>query len=420
MAQIVDRPLNLGATVGASLGNLLQELAAGKASQIASQRQLGVVSQGLESLGIPPQDAMRIAALPEKLQELVVRNHLAAAESRGLDEALNALTGAPSLVARPGAQEMYQQAAPQQNPQLAALQNLISSGQPITPAQFGEQLSARALTQPQEVSQAMPGIGKTSVVPTGISPESKAQRQQSFAETLRASRLSPEHKLKIAAMQQAQTLQKEKLSAKEQELVDKETKPFYDQISREAKGAKDNNQRLARMESLINEGRLNNAAFVGFLDNLGGVGASIGSLIGLLSGGGLLGAGVGGTLGKAVGAGLEGAGNVFLTPQSQEFNKLSKDFLKTARDYFGGRITENQVDTFLETVPTLSQTDEGKRAVIRNLRLFNDAALLRKKIMDQVIKENGGKRPANLDALIEERGAPQLDKIANKFKKGVS
>lgn len=414
MPQIIDQPLNLGAVVGSSLGNLLQELAASKASQIASQRQQGSVAQGLRALGIPQQEAMNIARLPEQLQGLVVKNYLSAAESQGLNEALASLTGeTPSQAVQPGAQQFYQQATPPQNPQLAALQNLIAGGQPITPGQFGMQLGGEKLIPQGGKAPMMPGAEKTSVIPTYTSPEAKAQRQQSFAETLRASRLSPEYKLKIAAMQQAQTLQKEKLSAKEQELVNKETKPIYDEISKGAKAAQNNNKRLDRMEVLIKEGKLDNAAYVGILENLGGIFSAIGSITGLILGG-PVGAGAGGL----VGAGLGGVGKALLSPQSQEFNKLSNDFLRDAKDTFGSRLTNYDVQTFLATVPTLSQTDEGKQRVITNLRSFNEAAMIRKKAMDQIIRENGGRRPVNLDTLVEERVSPQLDVIAEKFKKG--
>ena len=108
-----------------------------------------------------------------------------------------------------------------------------------------------------------------------------------------------------------------------------------------------------------------------------------------------------------------------LHPDSQEFRKLSSDFLKDAKDTFGSRLTNYDVKTFLSTVPTLSQSDAGKLRVIRNLRSFNEAALARKKALDDIIKENGGRRPANLDTLVEERVSPLLDSLATKFKEGV-
>jgi hypothetical protein len=399
MPQIINENPNFGSLLGTGLSSGLNVLAQNKLNQFAGRQQRQMTAQGLAALGIPEQEAMQISSLPEKLQELVVKNYLSAAEGQGLNQALAALSGEPQQQQQPGIQQFYQQAAPQQNPQLSALQNLISSGKGITPEAFGQQLSAQGAQAPQ---QAAP-----------IESPKMAERAKSFAETLRTARISPEHKLKLAAMQQSNQLHKEKLSAKEREIVDKETKPIYDEISKGAKSAQNNNKRLDRMEVLINEGKLNGPALVGLLDNLGGIGSAIGGVIGLITGGKF-----GGGIGAAAGAGVGGIGNTFLSPQSQEFNKLSNDFLKDAKDTFGSRLTNYDVQTFLATVPTLSQSDEGKRRVITNLRSFNEAALLRNKAMNQIIKDNGGKRPANLDTLIEERIAPQLDALAEKFKKG--
>jgi len=410
MPQIINENPNFGSLLGTGLSSGLNVLAQNKLNQFAGRQQRQMTAQGLASLGIPEQNAMQIASLPEKLQELVVKNYLAAAEGQGLNEALAALSGEPQQQQQPGMEQFYQQAAPQQNPQLSALQNLIASGKGITPEAFGQQLSAQGAQAPQ--------------MPSPIESPRRAERAKSFAETLRASRISPEHKLKLAAMQQSNQLHKEKLSAKEREIVDKETKPVYDEISKGAKAAQNNNKRLDRMEQLIKEGKLNSALSVSILDNIPGVSEAVGGAIGAYLGlaGGALGAGGGGyvgtKIGKGIGEGLSGAASALLSPQSQEFKKLSNDFLKDAKETFGSRLTNYDVQTFLATVPTLSQSDEGKRRVITNLRSFNEAAILRKKAMDQIIKENGGKRPANLDTLVEDRIAPQLDALAQKFKMG--
>src|SRR6185369_11959441 len=140
------------------------------------------------------------------------------------------------------------------------------SGKGITPEAFGQQLSAQGAQAPQ--------------MPSPIESPKKAERAKSFADTLRASRISPEHKLKLAAMQQSNQLHKEKLSAKEREIVDKETKPVYDEISKGAKAAQNNNKRLDRMEQLIKEGKLNSALSVSILDNIPGVSEAVGGAIG--------------------------------------------------------------------------------------------------------------------------------------------
>jgi hypothetical protein len=75
--------------------------------------------------------------------------------------------------------------------------------------------------------------------------------------------------------------------------------------------------------------------------------------------------------------------------------------------------------TFLKTVPNLSQTDEGKKRVINNLRRFNDIAILKREAANQVISENGGRRPRNFEELVDNKIEKQVDKIAQEFKHGI-
>ena len=103
---------------------------------------------------------------------------------------------------------------------------------------------------------------------------------------------------------------------------------------------------------------------------------------------------------------------------SQELEKLSNDFLKSAKNVFGARLTNFDVETFFKTVPTLSQTKEGRSRVIRNLQLFNEGAVVREKTMREILKEHNNVPPMDLAEQVEERMAPKLDKIAQEFKTG--
>ena len=104
-----------------------------------------------------------------------------------------------------------------------------------------------------------------------------------------------------------------------------------------------------------------------------------------------------------------------MSADSQEFEKLSNDFLKNVKDVFGSRITQYEVQAFLKTIPTLSQTDAGKQRVINNLMQFNDIVALRKEAMDDIIAQHGGRRPPNMETLVEKRIKPALDKVSHDF-----
>ena len=170
-----------------------------------------------------------------------------------------------------------------------------------------------------------------------------------------------------------------KRAHEEQKMINKEVFPLIKDIQSKAKGAKENDIRLARMEKLIESGKLNNPTFASALKTLKH---------------GVFGLGID----------LEN----LLSTESQEFNKLSADFIKNAKDIFGGRVTDTDLRAFLATVPNLSQTNQGKLSVINNLRLLNEGAELREKAARQLLKKYGNKPPLDFEAQIEDLIKPQL------------
>jgi molybdenum-dependent DNA-binding transcriptional regulator ModE len=195
---------------------------------------------------------------------------------------------------------------------------------------------------------------------------------------------------KLGLQKQKAAAQEKQFETKEQRIkqhhIDKETLPVYKEIAGAAKGARSTNPILARMQTLLSEGNLPNAAFYNLANKWG-------SYLGLNA------------------SSLAGA-------DAQEFDKLSVEFLKNAKDIFGSRLTNYDVQTFLKSIPSLSQTDEGKQRIINNLTNINKAASIRDEAMERIIENNGGERPRNLATLIEREVGPQLDQIAESFAQG--
>ncbi len=168
----------------------------------------------------------------------------------------------------------------------------------------------------------------------------------------------------------------------------KETADLYKEINDRASSADKSEKRLKRFEELIQKGDLAHPL--------------VGSFVKTLQHGIPL-----------LGVSLDLTG--LMSQDSQEFEKLSTDFLKEAKGLFGSRMTEGELMQFLKTIPSLSQSNEGKVAVIQNMKEFNAAAKLSKKAMNDIIREKGG-RPPNLQELIDDKIAPQLDKIVDDIR----
>ncbi len=341
MPQIINEGPGLGALLGSGISSGLQQLAHRNLSQSQGMVQRQQVASGLQSLlNIAPEQANALSGLPEKLLNLAVGELLQRSQTGDSEQTsqggLGSLAGLAGNI--------------QQNQSQPLINGLPDSrGGKVAP---------------------MNKISGPSGIPSADQLKSVQPSKPSTAEILnRPTRAE---------------------SAKRQQEIDKETKPVYDEIYKEAKAARDNNKRLDRMEELIGRGNLTASGWASLLDTLSHGIAGYGKLD------------------------LHG----LLHPDSQEFRKLSNDFVKSVKDVFGSRVTQGEVNTFLTTVPSLMQSDDGKRRVISNLRSFNEAALARKNVAEQVIKENRGRRPENFDMIVDERLSPLLDDIAARFKKG--
>ena len=177
----------------------------------------------------------------------------------------------------------------------------------------------------------------------------------------------------------------------EQQAINKEVHPFIQDVQHKARGAKESDLRLNRMEKLIETGKLNNPQFASFLK----------------------------TLKKGIGyLDVDLDLTSLLSAESQEFDKLSGDFIKNAKDIFGSKITDQDLKAFLTTIPTLAQSNQGKLAVIRNLKLFNKAAKIREKAARALLKKYGNRPPLDFEAEVEDAIKPELDEITAQFEQG--
>ena len=109
-----------------------------------------------------------------------------------------------------------------------------------------------------------------------------------------------------------------------------------------------------------------------------------------------------------------------MTADAQELQKLTVDFIKGAKSYFGPRITEREVQMYLQSIPNLSQSKQGRLKVIENNKIMNEAALVKEQAMRDILKENRGKVPFDLEDQLEERTKGKLDKLSEQFVAGLS
>ncbi len=376
MPQIINDNPSIGALLGQGVGQGLstglQQLAQLKIQHLLEQKRKNETTRGLEALGFATPEAQQIALLPKELQSLVLKNYLSAAENAGVTQGLQALQGGQTPSQEDILKSVLQLETPTPSPDISA-RPYIKKGLGISP----EDIMANLMNK--EISQTEAPAKKR------VQEEGKISSKEQLVNLLRSPRTTPEQKIKLESLRQQRELAEKKISAKEQEIIDKETLPLYKDIQSKYKAAKEGNMRLDRMEEIIKGGNLTNKGVVSVI--------------------------------KAASPFIDLSG--LLSADTQEFEKLSNDFIKNAKEYFGNRLTDQDLKAFLKTIPTATQSEDGIKRVIRNLRTMNDAALIYKKASDEILKRNNSRRPRNYEQLVEELSEKKLDSLADKFKKGL-
>lgn len=422
---------------GPSVGELLGQGLSDVATHFADRH---ISTKALRGLGFSDAQAKAYAHLGPQIQQQAVQAKLQEQQQQASNAAISQILGTglggsqgiqqyqqPQIQAQPQMQQQapmqlqgrqlpyeQQQAAIQQatsiaqNPAFRKLNEQQQGAQALQQQQLMKQLAPQAQRQPTGEQQAILQAQTQQAQQSEPTIKQQIEQVRNQKRALAAANLpanqaialhqqleSKEKELRREAREERkENLEERKLSAVEQRAVDKETLPVYKEINDKAKASKDSDIRLGRMEHLINRGQISNTTFYNGIKALGKI--------------------------PGIGGYIESIAESFLSPDTQEFEKLSTDFIKDAKQFFGNRITQQEVAMFLKTVPNLSQTNAGKHRVIRNMRIFNEAAGLRKKIMDEIIRDNNGKRPADLESLIEQRAEPQLNALAQQFKGNIA
>lgn len=75
--------------------------------------------------------------------------------------------------------------------------------------------------------------------------------------------------------------------------------------------------------------------------------------------------------------------------KTQEYVKTVNQFLRFAKEQFGARVTNFEVEKYLDQLPTLLNSEEGRRAILMQMQLFNDEQKLRNQSHKDVLIQYG-------------------------------
>lgn len=299
--------------------------------------------------------------------------------------------------------QLYAQQSPQQQPQ--SIQQQGSQGQQQTAPQQEEQPFSLESITPEQKEELKAYLG-TPEASKDHSPQDLAKLQNylmgeqgaEVPQDMIKPKMAKAQIAKPVAAEETKTTKSEldkfepELETKaEQKAIDKETLPFWNEISKQKGSVRGSRDRLNKMKGLIDKGDLSNPLWSSFVKSVGEHGL----------------------LGKGY---LQYDLRSLLTTDAQEFDKIAKDFVREAKPIFGNRLTDQDLTTFLEMIPSLAQSDEAKKRVIENMNHFLDATEIRYDVAKQILKKNDGKRPANFESLVDEISGTSLDKLSEDFK----
>ena len=106
--------------------------------------------------------------------------------------------------------------------------------------------------------------------------------------------------------------------------------------------------------------------------------------------------------------------------EAQKYQKLLNEFVQNARDSFGARVTNFELDVFLKRLPTLWNSKEGRTAVLQQMKIVNEINNLYEKGKIEAVKEARGIRKIDLDKAEEyatTRYGRRINELENEYRK---
>lgn len=75
-----------------------------------------------------------------------------------------------------------------------------------------------------------------------------------------------------------------------------------------------------------------------------------------------------------------------------------------------------EIEQFQKTIPSLSQSPEGRKRVIANLEYLANAKVAHRDSIREILKENKNIPPYELEILADEKTSKKMDSLYKKFK----
>lgn len=108
-------------------------------------------------------------------------------------------------------------------------------------------------------------------------------------------------------------------------------------------------------------------------------------------------------------------------PATQQYVKTVMDFMSGAKDTFGARVTNFEIGTFLKRLPTLANSEEGRRVIIEQMKTIEELNQLRDQSIKDVYDHYGNQKidRATADRIAEDYRSDAEAELKKKFANSV-
>lgn len=105
------------------------------------------------------------------------------------------------------------------------------------------------------------------------------------------------------------------------------------------------------------------------------------------------------------------------TPEAQLFVKTVNDFTTTAKDTYGARVTNFELGAFMKRLPTLANSEEGRRVILEQMKAVKELDALYDRSIKQVYDHYGMQRidRATAERIAEKMRQPQEERLMKRF-----
>jgi hypothetical protein len=117
------------------------------------------------------------------------------------------------------------------------------------------------------------------------------------------------------------------------------------------------------------------------------------------------------------------SGNLILpaaaSEDAQRYVKTINDFTRNAKESYGARVTNFDLQQFMKRLPTLANSEEGRRQIIEQLQILNNINLTHSKALHDTFEQHGGIRNIDYDqaqAMADKKSQKQIENLKSKFR----